>query len=154
MLLFLFSEFRFSNGRVLRFFLILKVITESLCRFHSLMLPHDHLFPSLLQLAQEEGGGFLLQSLSHSLHSRERLIQVGEVMRGDRAQSCTHSAERLWLRAHWNVVCLWSRWAPLKWQHRNLCSLCFVCIVTFREWQTVSSSSRNVTVVIFSGFLC
>lgn len=46
-----------------------------------------------LQLVQEEGGRSLLQSLGHSLHSRERLIQVGEVMRADRTQSCKAELE-------------------------------------------------------------
>lgn len=51
-----------------------------------------------LQLVQKEVGISLLQSLGHSLHSRERLIQVGEVMRGDRTQSCTRQSDLLPLR--------------------------------------------------------
>lgn len=56
---------------------------------------HSHALYFLLQLVQEEGGSSLLQSLGHSLRSRERLIQVGEVMRADRTQSCAHGLDPL-----------------------------------------------------------
>lgn len=59
-------------------------------------------------MGEEGGGGSLLQSLALSIHSRERLIQVGEVMRADRTQSCAQLLEalqllQLWLESHWNA---------------------------------------------------
>lgn len=73
-----------------------------------------------LQSDQEEGGGsLLLQSFGHSLHSRERLIQVGEAMRADRTQSCKR------------------RWNPLPAAVLRLTGMLFVSEVTAHplKWQ-------------------
>lgn len=113
------------------------------------------LFASFLQLVQEEGGRSLLQSLGHSLHSRERLIQVGEVMRGGRTQSCTQQLDLLglWLKAGWNVVCLWSHRAALKWQHQHCTHFCL--FTTLYQWHcSVFSLALIVAALIFSCWLC
>ncbi|KAM6910491.1 uncharacterized protein FYW49_012432 [Xenentodon cancila] len=53
-------------------------------------------------LTQEEGVGSLLRSLGHSLHSRERLIQVGEVGEAGLAAVGRLLLQRLRLKAQWN----------------------------------------------------
>lgn len=83
-------------------YISLSLTQESVNQHHSFIYCSDFkkktiviYFPLFLQLVQKEGGGSLLQSLGHSLHSRERLIQVGEVMRGDRTRSCTRQSDLL-----------------------------------------------------------
>lgn len=67
------------------------------------------LFPRPQSDQVECDESLLLQSFGHSLHSRERLIQVGETMRADRTQSCKAALESsacCCFKAHRNVVCL------------------------------------------------
>lgn len=45
--------------------------------------------PFPVQLSSEAANSYVLQSLGHSLHSRERLIQVGEVKSGQGGSTLT-----------------------------------------------------------------
>lgn len=77
-------------------------------KHYSLNLRSYHLSSAPFQLASEEGNSILLQSLAHSLRSRERLIQVGEMMRGDRTQSCKPHCDFLplfWALTQFSLEC-------------------------------------------------
>lgn len=76
-----------------------------------------------------EGSLLLLQSFGHSLHSRERLIQVGETMRADRTQSC----KQCWnprpaavLRLIGMLFVSKGTARPLKWQFSRL----YLCVLS------------------------
>lgn len=72
-------------------------------------------FPRLQSDHVESNGPLLLQDLGHSLHSRERLIQVGETMRADRSQLCKQRWNPLPAAVLRLIGMLFVSAHPLKW---------------------------------------